>query len=93
MTMAFTTLGLTQIFHCFNNKHEGTIINKRLIDNKFMNISVVVTLFIMLFLIFTPAGSLFGLTKLTFANFIICLCLSIAIIPVCEILKVIINRY
>lgn len=88
MTMAFATLGFSQIFHCFNNKLEGTVINKRLFDNKFMNISIVVTLFIIMFLIFTPAGALFGLTALTFAEFIICFFLSVAIIPVCEILKI-----
>lgn len=92
MTMAFATLGITQIFHCFNIKLEGTIINKRLFDNKFMNISVIVTLFVMIFLIFTPAGALFGLTNLSFAQFMICLSLAFAIIPISEIIKVLTNR-
>ena len=89
MTMAFTTLGFTQIFHCFNNKFEGTILNKRIFDNKFMNLSIIVTLFIMIFLIFTPAGTLFGFTGLSFADYIISLFLSLSIISVCEILKII----
>lgn len=92
MTMAFVTLGFTQIFHCFNNKFEGTVINKKLFDNSFMNISVLVTLFIVLFLIFTPAGAIFGLTGLSFVEFIICLFLALAIIPFSEIIKVIFNR-
>jgi len=92
MTMAFATLGLTQIFHCFNNKFEGTLINKGIFSNKFMNISVAVTLFIMLFLLFTPAGALFGLTSLSFNQFSICFALSFAIIPITELLKVIFNR-
>ena len=88
MTMAFTTLGLTQIFHCFDIKHDGSVFNKSIFDNKFMNISVVVTLFIMLFLIFTPAGALFGLTSLSFSKFMICLSLAFAVVPVSEITKI-----
>ncbi len=91
-TMAFTTLGLIQIFHCFNNKCEGTVFNRKIFDNSFMNFSVIVTLFIILFLIFTPAGLLFGLTILSLNQFLICLLLSILIIPVCEILKFLLNR-
>lgn len=89
MTMAFVTLGLTQIFHCFNNKFAGTVINKNIFANRFMNMSVGITVFVMLFLIFTPAGLLFGLTMLSFSKFLLCLALAFAIVPVTEILKLI----
>ena len=92
MTMAFATLGITQIFHCFNNKFEGTLINRQIFANRFMNISVGVTLFIMLFLIFTPAGALFGLNVLSFSQFIVCLALAFAIVPATELLKIAFNR-
>ncbi len=92
MTMAFSTLGLTQIFHCLNNKFEGSIFNKDFFANKFMNRAVGVTLFIMLFLIFTPAGLLFGLTMLDLSKFVICLLLSAAIIPFAEIMKILFKR-
>lgn len=91
-TMAFATLSFTQIFHCINNKFAGTVVNKRIFDNKFMNYSIGITLFIILFLIFTPAGFLFNFTILSFGKFIICLALSIAIIPFTEILKLIFNK-
>lgn len=89
MTMAFATLGITQIFHCYNYKFEGSILGNSIFKNSFMNYSVLITLFVMLFLIFTPAGFLFGLTILSFKQFIICLLLSFAIIPVAEGLKLI----
>ena len=92
MTMAFATLGITQIFHCFNSKFEGTLINRQIFANRFMNISVGVTLFIMLFLIFTPAGALFGLNVLSFSQFIVCLALAFAIVPATELLKIAFNR-
>lgn len=91
-TMAFTTLGLTQIFHCFNNKFEGSIFGNKLFANKFMNYSIGITLFIILFLIFTPAGFLFGLTILNLSQFVLCLILSIAIIPFTELLKFILRK-
>ncbi len=86
-TMAFTTLGITQILHCLNNKYEGTLFGKKLFDNKFMNYAVILTVFIVLFLVFTPAGSLFGLTILNFSQFITAFLLSLVIIPVTEITK------
>jgi len=92
MTMAFATLGFSQIFHCVNCKFSGSIINKEIISNKFMNYSILITLFIVLFLIFTPAGFLFGFNILTFGRFITCLLLALAIIPLSEILKFVFRK-
>lgn len=92
MTMAFATLGITQIFHCINNKFEGTIFTKKFISNRFMLLSVIVTLFVMLCLITTPAGALFGLTVLSFGQIMTCIGLSLLVIPFVELLKFIFNR-
>lgn len=91
-TMAFATLGFAQIFHCLNNKFTGSIFNKEILSNKFMNYSVSITLFIILFLIFTPAGFLFDLCIIKFWQFIICFIFAVAIIPLCEILKFVVNK-
>lgn len=90
-TMAFAVLGLSQIFHCFNCKFEGSLMGKKLFANNLMNISVIITLFVILFLLFTPAGAVFSLTALSFSQFIICLLLAISIIPVTELLKIGLN--
>lgn len=87
MTMAFATLGITQIFHCYNNKLSGTIFSKRILSNRFMNLSAILTLFIMVFLIFTPAGYVFGLEILTLKQFAVCLLLSLLILPFSELTK------
>ncbi len=92
MTMAFTTLGISQLLHCFNHKFEGSMFGKNIFSSRFMNISIGVTLFIMLFLIFTPAGFVFGLEILTIPQFVLCLLLSLIIIPVTEILKYLIRK-
>lgn len=87
VTMAFATLAISQILHCFNNKFEGTIINKSIFSNKFMNYSVLITLFITMFLVLTPAGNLFGLTVLKFSDLFKAFLLGFLIIPFSELLK------
>ena len=86
-TFAFAVLGLSQIFHCFNCKFEGRIRFKKLFSNNFMNFSAVITMFIIIFLILTPAGALFGLEALNFLQFIICLGLALTIVPFTEVIK------
>ena len=87
LTMTFATLGISQILHCFNNKFEGSIFNKKIFSNKLMNDSVLVTLFVIIFLIFTPIGFSFGLTILNASQFLIAFLLAVLVIPFCELLK------
>ena len=89
MTMAFAVLGMSQIFHCFNSKLEGTLINKRLFSNRFLNFASALTLFIIIFLVLTPAGYLFGMTTLSFGQFMLSLLLSLLILPLCEVIKLV----
>lgn len=87
MSMTFGVLSMSQIFHCYNNKSFGSVINKRIFSNKFMNYSAVLALFITVFLLFTPAGHVFGMAVLTFKQFMISLLLSLIIVPFAELLK------
>ena len=89
MTMAFAVLGMSQIFHCFNSKLEGTLISKQLFSNGFLNFSAVITLFIIIFLVLTPAGYVFGMTTLTFGRFMLSLLFSFLIIPLSETIKLV----
>ena len=89
MTMAFAVLGMSQIFHCFNSKLEGSLINKRLFSNRLLNFAAAITLFIVVFLVLTPAGYLFGMTTLGFKQFALSLLLSFLIIPLCEVIKLV----
>lgn len=89
MTMAFAVLGISQIFHCYNSKLEGSLVSKNLFSNRFLNLSAVLTLFIVIFLVLTPAGYLFGMTTLTFKQLAISFLLSFLIVPLCELLKLI----
>ena len=92
MSMTFATLGLMQIFHCYNVKTDLTVFKVNFKSNSFMNISSVLTIFIIIFLLLTPAGHLFGLATLTFGQLTISLLLAFSIVPFCEILKFVFNR-
>ena len=87
MTMAFGVLGLSEIFHCYNHKTGGSVINKALFSNRFMNFSAAATIVILLLFILTPVGKVFGLTSLDFGQFALCVLLAFLIVPVSEILK------
>ena len=89
LTMAFAVLGMSQIFHCYNNKLEGSLISRRIFSNRFMNLSAILALFIIIFLVFTPAGFVFGMTVLTVGQFAVCLLLSVLVLPLCELIKLI----
>lgn len=89
MTMAFAVLSISQIFHCYNSKLEGSLLSKNLFSNRFLNLSAALTLFIVIFLVLTPAGYVFGMTTLTFNQLAVSLLLSFLIVPLCELLKLI----
>lgn len=89
MTMAFAVLGISQIFHCYNSKLEGSLLSKNLFSNRFLNLSAALTMFIVIFLVLTPAGYVFGMTTLTFNQLAVSLLLSFLIVPLCELLKLI----
>ena len=91
-TFAFAVLGMIQVFHCFNCKFEGRIKIKDILNNKFMNMATLVAFFIVVFLCATPAGALFGLQCLKFVDFIICLVLSLMIIPITELFKILVEK-
>lgn len=92
MTMAFMTLGFSQIFHSFNIRCSVSIFTSSPFSNKFMNHSTIISLFAILFLAFTPAGFVFGLTIPSFKAFIISTLLAIAVVPFCEVIKLIKQR-
>ncbi len=91
-TMAFATLSMVQIFHSYNMKTQGSLINADFKSNKFMNFTSVLVLFISIFLVLTPAGLTFGLAKLGTGKFFISLGLALAIVPISEIKKIAIRK-
>lgn len=91
-TMLFTTLCLVQLFHSFNMKTQGSIINADFKTNKFMNLSAWAILMITIILTLTPVGAAFGLATLKFGQFVLCIALGFVIIPISEAKKIAIRK-
>jgi len=89
MTMGFTVLALSQIFHSLNIKNHFTVLKNKFSLNDFFTVSSILIVFIILFLVLTPAGLVFGLCVLRASQTLICLVLSLLIIPFCEVLKIV----
>jgi len=93
-TMAFLTLCLIQLFHCYNNKSLlNSIFNRNIFKNKVMNLAFVVGLILTLGVAFIPGlRYIFHLTSLNIVQWIIVIFTSILIIPLVELIKLIIRR-
>lgn len=92
VTMFFATLSMIEIFHSLNHKSKKSILKTNFKSNQFMNFSTILTLFISIFLVLTPAGAVFGLSVLTTSQFILCLLLALSVIPFCEVKKMLEKR-
>ena len=57
-----------------------------------MNFSAIITMFIVIFLVLTPAGALFGLEAMNFLQFIICLGISFTVVPFTELIKAVTKK-
>lgn len=92
MSVTFLTVGLMQLFHSYNIKTNSTIFKADFKSNKFMNFSSLLIAFILIFLSVTPAGAVFGLTALSFANVMLCVLFAVLVVPFCELLKFLLKK-
>ncbi len=86
-TMAFTTLGLSQVFHAYNMRSKKSIFLTNL-NNKTLNLSAIGLAFGILFLALTPVGFMFGLKILTAGQLLISLLLSLTVLAFGETYKI-----
>ena len=90
MTMAFSTLAISELFHAFNLKSDGTIFNKNIFNNKWLNGAFVVGLALQLILIYVrPIANVFKLVNLSLEMELIALGLAMSVIPIVEVTKLI----
>ena len=89
-TMAFVTLCFIQLFHSFNLKSQKqSIINKGMFNNKFLNLSFVVGLVLVVLVVAIPGlgENLFGTKPLTWDQWLIAIGASFLIVPMVELQK------
>lgn len=88
LTMAFLTLGLIQLFHAFNSKFiTKSIFCKDTLKNKWFNLAIIVSAIIMSAVEIPGLTSLFKVTELNIAQWIVVLTAGILMIVIVEIVK------
>jgi Ca2+-transporting ATPase len=87
--MAFFTLSLSQLVHAFNNRYElKSVIANGMFKNKYLNIAVLISLFIQIMVLSTSfLRKIFKVTLLNSEQIVIVLLCSIAPLVVVEIAK------
>lgn len=91
-TMAFITLCLIQLFHAYNTRSDNhSLLRRNIFSNKFMNISFVVGLALIVGVVLIPGigETLFRTTTLTGLEWLVAIGLSIMIIPMVELQKLV----
>lgn len=89
-TMAFLTLGLTQLFHVFNVRSSSRSVINGLTKNKWMHIAFVVSAILQVGVVLVqPLNSFFKVAPLNGTQWLYVLIASFLIVPVCEIVKLI----
>jgi len=91
-SMLFVTLSSIQILHSYNLRSSKSIFGISAVSNEFMLLSSLIALFIVFFLVLSPAGAVFGLKILEFKNFAYSVLLALSIIPYSEIFKYILRK-
>lgn len=90
-SMIFFTIIFMQLLHSVNCKTNNSIFEKNLLDNKIFNICFLLTLAINLLVCCPFMYPLFGLHALNLYQWIIVAIASISIIPLCEMMKLILD--
>ena len=92
-SMAFAVLALSQIFYAFDSHSRHSILEIGLFSNKYLNLSALVSVVLLLFVMLIPGVSgVFGIVSLGFGQWILILGLSLLPFVICEIVKLIRKR-
>lgn len=93
MTMAFVSLCAIQLFHSYNLKSQrGTIFNRRLFKNKWLNLSFFVgAALLCVTVLIPPLHPIFSTASLNWSEWLIAIACGLAILPFVEIQKLIEN--
>lgn len=91
MTMAFITLCLIQLFHSYNLRSQtNTLFTKKVFKNKWLNISFVVGVLLILGVtLIPPIMRIFDTTALSGVEWLLAVGLAVMIVPIVEVQKLI----
>ena len=90
-TVCFLYLCFTELFHAFNLKSEtGTLFSREIFDNKFLNISFLVSALLTVLIVLVPMGGVtraFGITQINGVLWLLALGCALLIVPYMEFVK------
>ena len=90
MTMAFLTMSMAEIFHCFNMRSQRGSLFKIKTQNKMLNIAAIVSLITTTLVCEVPfAAQAFGFTTVEIGEYCIAIGLAALTVPIVEIVKLI----
>ncbi len=94
-SMAFITLCLIQLFHCFNAKSlNGTVFHKDLFKNRFMLIAFGIGVVLTLLVALVPGvNGVFSVVHLNWQQWLVSVLAAFAIIPLVELAKVFVRKF
>ena len=92
-TMAFLTMSMAEIFHCFNMRSQRGSIFKLKTNNKMLTIAAIASLVLTTAVCEIPfLANAFGFTSVEWFEYIIAIALGALIVPIVEIVKLIQRR-
>ncbi|MBT3319277.1 MAG: calcium-translocating P-type ATPase, PMCA-type [Clostridia bacterium] len=87
-TMAFLTLGMTQLFHAFNIRSGRQSFVVGIFKNKWMPMAFVLSVALQIFVVLIPGlNGFFKVAQLSGMQWLYVMVASFAIVPICEIVK------
>ncbi len=94
LTMTFTTLVFFELFNALNAKSEReSILNKRLLSNKWMLLAIVTSLALQMLVIYLPPlDPVFDTVALSFSEMMLIIALSFSVVLVDELFKLIVRK-
>lgn len=88
MTMAFLTMSMAEIFHCFNMRSQRGSLFKIKTQNKMLNIAAIVSLITTTLVCEVPfAAQAFGFTTVEIGEYCIAIGLAALTVPIVEVVK------
>ena len=90
--MAFVTLSLTQLFHSYNVKSDGSVFRKETFDNKFLNLAFVVGVAMQMLVVYVPGlNGVFQSVALSISQLGIAVGFAFGIVVIMEIYKLVVR--
>ena len=92
-TTAFLCLMILELCFAYSCKNvKKPVVNKMIFDNSKLNYCILGLMVVAVFIFLTPLKSIFGLTSITFMQFLYCIVIIIVMVVIDELLKVRLSR-